>query len=234
MPTYPAEAFTLRTYPFGEADKLVVAFSREHGLIRAVAKGARKTGSKLAGRTEPLLFDRMLLAKGKNLDILTQCVTLETYSELRRDYSRLIQGLHIAELTMVALPADMPHPEIFDCFKLALSALCVQDPESVSAWYSLRLLDELGYRLELEECVGCGSPIDAYCGFSVKEGGVLCGSCVPIETFSSSDLDCLRVLREQEIGEAGLVNPHAQRILQECLACRLETRLRTLDFIQAG
>lgn len=234
MPTYATEAFTLRAYPFGEADKLLVAFSREHGLIRAVAKGARKTGSKLAGRTEPLLFERMLLAKGKNLDILTQCVTLATYSAIRRDYTRLLQGLHLAELTMAAVPSDMPHPELFDRFKEALEALCVHNPQTVSAWYSLYLLDDIGYRLELGECVGCGSTIQEDFGFSVKDGGVLCGCCRPVETYPIADLDALRALQWQGLDTTVTLSPISERLLHECLALRLETRLRTLNLIQAG
>ena len=72
-------------------------FSRERGIHRAVAKGARKPGTKMGGKSEPLNINRLLLSKGKSLDIITQCESIESFGALRKDFARLSYALYFAD-----------------------------------------------------------------------------------------------------------------------------------------
>ena len=74
MPLYNDEAVVLRTFPLGEADRIVVMLTRNHGKVRAVAKGVRRLKSRFGGRLEPFMRVNMLIAKGKSLDVISQAV----------------------------------------------------------------------------------------------------------------------------------------------------------------
>ena len=69
MAAYKSKAISLKTKPFAEADKLVTLFTRDHGKIRAIAKGARRVPSRFGGRVEPFTYSDCFIAKGRNLDI---------------------------------------------------------------------------------------------------------------------------------------------------------------------
>ena len=77
--TYHCEALTLKQDPFGEADLLVTLFSRERGKLRAVAKGARRSSSKLVGHLEPITHVRLSLSRGRNLDYVTQAQVIDSF-----------------------------------------------------------------------------------------------------------------------------------------------------------
>ena len=87
MPLYRDQAIVLRTYKLGEADRIVVALARNLGRIRVVGKGVRRTKSRFGARLEPGMVVDLQCFEGRNLDTVTQAVTLETYGDtLSQDY----------------------------------------------------------------------------------------------------------------------------------------------------
>ncbi len=95
MASYKTRAISLRTAPFAEADKLVTLFTRDHGRIRAIAKGARRVPSRLGGRVEPFTYAEYFIAKGRSLDIISQCEVIETFQRLRESPQALPAGLYM-------------------------------------------------------------------------------------------------------------------------------------------
>ncbi|HEY9873712.1 MAG TPA: recombination protein O N-terminal domain-containing protein, partial [Candidatus Obscuribacterales bacterium] len=77
--TYKATGINLKSMPLGEADRLLTILTREFGLIRAVAPGARKHHSKLSGRSGLFVVNELLIAQGRSLDKITQAETKESY-----------------------------------------------------------------------------------------------------------------------------------------------------------
>ncbi|MBI4630353.1 MAG: DNA repair protein RecO [Chloroflexi bacterium] len=86
--TFRTEAIVLRRKDFGEADRILTLFTPELGKIRAVAKGIRKPASRKAGHLELYTRSRLLVAKGRDMDIVTQAETVESYRPLREDLLR--------------------------------------------------------------------------------------------------------------------------------------------------
>ena len=106
MPTYRDQAVVLRTHKLGEADRIVSMLSREHGKIRAVARGIRRTSSKFGARLDPFNLVDLQLVQGRNLDVVAQVECLHPYSApLRQDYS-----LFTAAEVMVCLLYTSPSP----------------------------------------------------------------------------------------------------------------------------
>src|SRR5947209_2803974 len=99
MPLYPEQGIILRTMRLGEADRIVTIFTQGSGKVRAVAKGVRKTKSRFGGRLEPFSHVDLLLYRGRDLDIVTQCETITSFRAVREDYERFAAGEAILEAT---------------------------------------------------------------------------------------------------------------------------------------
>ena len=77
VPLYRDEAIVLRTHKLGEADRIITLLTRQHGRVRAVAKGVRRTTSRFGSRLEPFTHVDLQLAEGRNLDVITQAETID-------------------------------------------------------------------------------------------------------------------------------------------------------------
>src|SRR5690606_36308183 len=89
VPTYRDEAVVLRTHKLGEADRIVTMLSRQHGKLRAVAKGVRRTGSRFGARLEPFMVVDVQCYVGRSLDIVQQAEMLGSYGgDIAGDYAR--------------------------------------------------------------------------------------------------------------------------------------------------
>ena len=111
--TYKAIGINLKSIPFGEADRLLTVLTREFGLIRAVAVGARKQNSKLGGRSGLFVVNDLLIAKGRSLDKITQAETLESHPKLGGNLKKLTAGQYLAELTLQQALSDQPQDDLF-------------------------------------------------------------------------------------------------------------------------
>lgn len=111
--TYKATGINLKSMPLGEADRLVTVLTREHGLIRAVAPGARKHNSSLSGRSSLFVVNELLIAQGKSLDKITQAETIETYPRLSKDLGKLAASQYMAEIVICQALSEQPQEELF-------------------------------------------------------------------------------------------------------------------------
>lgn len=111
--TYKATGINLKSMPLGEADRLVTILTKEYGLIRAVAPGARKQKSKLAGSSGLFAVNQLLLAKGRSLDKITQTQTLESYPGFRKDLNKLVASQYLAELVLCLGLSEQPQEELY-------------------------------------------------------------------------------------------------------------------------
>ena len=185
MAIYKTNAIILRRMPLGETDKIITVMTRESGKYNAVAKGARKTTSRLAGATEPLMFLKASLAEGMNLDILTQCEIRESFARLRGDFGLYLRATYVCELMDKTTPErdTVSAPEAFD---LLLSTLYILqravDPDACVHAYELQLMAQIGYEPQLMECMRCERSFDEQsvqtAAFSPARGGALCDICV--------------------------------------------------------
>ena len=182
MPTYLVKAINIGSFNLGESDKIITLFSAERGLIRAVAKGARKPGSKIAGRAELLAVNRLLLANGRSLDIITQAESIETFKGLRNDLTRLSYALYYAELSCHLGQGVNEESELY--FETLINALRqLSDPLSNPTYlcliFQLSFLHLLGLKPELDSCVLCQRRLLEYdlSVFDHDLGGTICDHC---------------------------------------------------------
>ncbi len=120
---YSTEGFTLRRTDFGEADRILTLFTPTYGKIRAIAKGVRKTKSRLAGHLEPFTRTQLLLATGRDLDIVTQAEGRERFERLPTDFWSATAAWYVAELVDRFLEDADPHPRLYALFVETLRRL---------------------------------------------------------------------------------------------------------------
>ena len=178
--SFRVSAVVLRHADWGETDRLLTLYARERGLIRAVAKGARKINSRKAGHLQPFTQVALLLAKGRGLLIVTQAETVNAFLPLLEDLIKTGNAAYIVELLYrFSREEDGGHPALFKLLTDTLER--IQNEES--AWlpvryFEMRFLDAVGFRPQLFECVNCGREIRAEDQFfSAAAGGVICPRC---------------------------------------------------------
>ena len=174
---YKDEAVVLKTIKLGEADRIVTLMTRQHGKVRAVAKGVRKTKSRFGGRLEPYTRVDLMLYKGrKDLDTITSADILSSFDAIRRDYARLTAASALAEIVDKITP---DRERAFSTYALlvgGLQALADDKGGTVVPAFLVKLLSLCGYHPELKACAGCGDP-GRLGGFSPSLGGVVCEDC---------------------------------------------------------
>ncbi|NEP48828.1 MAG: DNA repair protein RecO [Moorea sp. SIO3C2] len=112
--TYKATGINLKSIPLGEADRLLTILTREFGLIRVVAPGARKQKSKLGGRSGLFVINQLLLAKGRSLDKIIQAESTQSYPGLSQDLSKLAASQYLAELVLCHALSEQPQEELYE------------------------------------------------------------------------------------------------------------------------
>jgi DNA repair protein RecO (recombination protein O) len=172
-------AIVLRQRKLGDADKIVTLFTANRGKLEAVAKGVRRSRSKLAGHVEPLAHTTFQLAQGKNLDIVTQAESIESFAALRDDLDRMSRALYVCEILDRSTEIGEPH---FDLYRLLLDTLRriaqLADTDTPVRYFEMQTLDVLGYRPELDECVTCRERLKALTNYwTARGGGIVCPSC---------------------------------------------------------
>ena len=177
-------AVVLRLSEFAETSQIVTLFGAEHGLLRLIAKGARRsTKTKFAAWLDLLEFGELgyLPPRGDaQLGILTDWRQQASFAGLRRELLRLYAGLYAAELVAGLTEEADPHPELFAALLELLRGL---DSAAAAAplvpWFQSELLRAIGYAPLLEQCVECGRPPPrgAPAFFSPSAGGLLCRDC---------------------------------------------------------
>lgn len=177
---YRDQAVVLRIHKLGEADRIITLLMRDRGIVRAVAKGVRKTNSRFGGRLEPFMNVDVQLAEGRSLDIITQVVTLEPFAkDLGSNYPAYTAGTAMLE-TAERLVQEDGEPAVQQYLLLvsALRALAtgLLTPSLILDSYQLRALSIAGYAPTFSECAQC-SAAGPHRNFHAPSGGILCDAC---------------------------------------------------------
>lgn len=190
---YRDEGVVLRTYKLGEADRIVVLITAEHGKVRAVAKGVRKTKSKFGARLEPLSHVALQLYEGRNLDIVTQAESIDPFRALREDLDKYVAASGVLEVIDQIAMEDEVDRRRFQMLVGVLQTLATNDNPLVVPAFHLKLLAHEGFRPEVDQCVSCGAD-DPLVAIDLLAGGMLCQACRQGRAVSGEALRLLRAI----------------------------------------
>lgn len=180
---FTTDAINLKSYNLSETDKIVVMYSKDKGIIKGVAKGAKKTTSKLGGRMDLLIANQLLLHKGKTLNTICQAVSINTFKKTRADMNKLYYSIYCSEIVhSFGVENDPNSEEIYELFYKTLEYISNSKNKVelllVVLKFQLKITHIAGYSLELESCACCGDVLDnENIWISPQSGGTVCLAC---------------------------------------------------------
>ena len=231
MSLFRCNGIVLRTYKLGEADRIVSIVTDTHGKVRAVAKGIRKTKSRIGARLEPMSHVSLLIYKGRSdLDIVSQAESIENYRSVREDLDRLTHATALLEAVDLLSVEGQVDDRLYAMLGGALRSLNQADSALLVPAFYWKLLAHEGYEPSLDECVRCGGDGDIV-GFDPAAGGVTCRACTVGLRVSDAAIDLMRrILGGQLAGAlrepASAVTHEVERLATASLEHQLERRLK--------
>ena len=183
MNNYVTEAINLKSYNLNDADKIILMYSKENGLIKGVAKGIKKPKSKLGARMDLLVANTLQLLKGHSMDTVIQAQTLNNFNKSREDIDKLMISSYISELVVnFGEGSESASEEIYELLYKALNR--VSDSETkkdaliAAIKFQLKILLIMGFCVELDSCLCCREQVlDEEMYFSSSMGGIVCKGC---------------------------------------------------------
>ncbi len=228
--TYQTEAIIIKKIKLGEADRILTLYTPHLGKIQGVAKGVRRPRSKLAGHLELITHSQVSLARGRNLDTITGSQTIDSFLPLKSDLWLTSCALYATELINQFAAEHVENYPLFQLLLEIMHHLCqAGDNELVLRYFELHLLNQVGYRPQLQQCVSCRSPLKPVTNaFSPTDGGVLCPECRqrrPLTyPLSVNALKVLRLLQGSNYDTVSKLrmNPELSHELDEVMSHYLE------------
>jgi DNA repair protein RecO (recombination protein O) len=241
MGLYRDEGVVLRVQKLGEADRIITLLTREHGRIRAVGKGVRRTRSKFGARLEPFTHVDLQIYEGRSLDVVQQAETIASYGDrMVDDYPRYTTGTAMLE-TAERMTAEENEPAVQQFLLLVggLRTLAegVHGPGLVLDAFLLRSLAVAGYAASFDECARCARP-GPHAFFNIQAGGSVCTSCRPGGSASPAreTLDLLAALLSGDWVTADAADERHRRegsgLVAAYLQWHLERGLRSLPMVE--
>jgi DNA repair protein RecO (recombination protein O) len=177
---FKTEAIVLRTFRYGEADRILHLYTAERGRVGAIAKGVRRTKSRFGGRLEPLFRVNLVLHEGRGeLCTVTQAETVAAHPALRERRHSLERASQACDAVLRLLDSAEPNLPAYNLLSREL-ALLDSDPAAATRAHALafrlKLLLATGFAPELAACASCGDR-DHLGAFSASAGGVVCPGC---------------------------------------------------------
>ena len=241
---YKTEAIILRQRRLGEADRILCIYTPTYGKMDVKARGVRKTLSRMSGHLQPLTRCMLQLALGHVSDVVAGCETLESFQPLKDDLDRLSRALYAAELVDRFMPERTHSLPTYRLLVETLRRLAqAEDLDQTLRFFEMRLLDQCGFRPELEACSGCGSRLEAVDNFFVPiSGGAVCRVCAGgmsgARVLSLNGLKVLRLLQRGPYNDAmrvrmeGPVAREVESHLRSFIVSVLERDVNAAAFIE--
>jgi len=243
--TFQTPAVIIKKTRLGEADVIFTMYTPHLGKIQGIAKSVRKTASRMAGHLELLTYSQVTLARGKTLDTVIGCQTINSFLPLKSDLGMISCGFYILELVSQLTPDDTPDPALFDLLVTSLERLSRgADHQLLLRYFELKLLRHSGYHPELSGCVVCRTPqpIGASSRFAIGAGGLICTNCANSINYHSCELSSntvglLRSIQSSEwqdisqIITADVSLLEAEKLLQNYFRFVLDREIRSIAWL---
>jgi DNA repair protein RecO (recombination protein O) len=241
---YKTEAIVLRQRRMGEADSMLTIYTPTFGKMDVKARGVRRTTSRMSGHLQPFTRCVLQLAQGHVTDVVAGCETLESFPALGTDLERMSRAMYTAELFDRFIPEQAQSYPTYRLLLDTLRRLAESDsPDIVLRFTEMRLLDEGGFRPQIEACVGCSSALAPEQNFfAPQSGGAVCRACAidaaGPRVLSLNALKVLRLLQRGSYADAVRLSlseelsVEIERHLRSYIVCVLERDVNAAGFIE--
>ncbi len=176
---YNTEGLILKEQPIGEKDKLVTILTRDHGVIRCFARGARNPKHGLFAPMQALSYSRITVYHGKNSDRIEEAESIRLYRSVTGDLTLLSLAQYFCEIVIRIIPENTPSSEQLDLLLNCLYLLSEQKktPSLIKAVYEIRTMVLSGHMPNLLYCSACGCYEADRMYFNYTANELICASC---------------------------------------------------------
>ncbi len=235
MASYKDEGVVLRTTRLGEADRIVTIVTPEHGKVRAVAKGIRRTRSRLGSRLDPMTHVSLACWKGRELDVVTAVEVIDHFRGVRENLDKMPTAFTMLEAVDHVAVERQPMPAVFKLLAGALGALAGEGGPVLLGAFLLKLLVLEGVGPSPHDCARCGQVGGGAGGlvaFDPQAGGFVCGRCRSGRAVAPETLELVRQflgggLRAALATPASRATAEVERLATLATEHHLERRLRS-------
>ncbi|MEW6439488.1 MAG: DNA repair protein RecO [bacterium] len=184
MPRFQESAFVLRKWDFGESDQVVSLLTRGKGRLRGIAKGAKRSKKRFGGLLSPFMMIQVECFEKQTGELVRVegCTLLRYFSRIQEDLPKLLMGCTVLEVMDRLLPEGETGHGFFQLAEESFSYLEAEEEGlgSFPTKFFLKVVALLGLEPQFGNCVHCRrriAPAGLF-GFSVPQGGAVCGSCI--------------------------------------------------------
>jgi len=182
MPLEQSEAIVLRSYNVGEQDKIVIFFSRDKGIVRGIAKGARKFGNRFGSSLEPLSLVKFFYYEKEKKELVTisHCDLLESFFEIQNDLKTSFTLGYFSELIEEFSPSRAKDDTLYRLLLSVLHSLKAGgDLNFLTRYFEAWLLKISGVLPDFKKCKKCRKALTEAGWLAPKKDGVFCDKCAP-------------------------------------------------------
>ncbi|GAA4706280.1 DNA repair protein RecO [Brevibacillus fulvus] len=238
------EGIVIRSVDYGESSKVLTVFTREHGKIGIMARGAKKTKSRLIAVSQ-LFSHAYYLCKtgpGSGMPDLSQGEVIESYRDLRQDLLHTAYAAYMAELLDRLTQEREANPYLFELLAMTFHYMNEgKDPEILCRIFESKMLIVAGIRPHLQGCSNCGAEREPYV-ISVTQGGLLCPQCATLDPYAIAVTPAawklLRLFQLFELERLGEIDvkpatrTQLRHVLRSFFDQHLDLHLKTRSFLE--
>jgi DNA repair protein RecO (recombination protein O) len=239
---YKTQGIIIRRRNFGEADRILTIFTVDKGKISAIAKGVRKPLSHLGGHLELFYIVDLIMAEGRNFDIITASEVVEDLPNLRKNLQLTGKAYYVAEIIDKLINENQESKSIFKLIYNTLSGLNNDKNHLILNYFELQLLSHLGHKPELLVCVKCRNKLSSNTLWSSSSGGTICQNCRQgvgdYQVIDSNAIKVMRLLLSEDINVIDRLNisndldNELEKIINDYLEQISEKKFLTKNFIK--
>ena len=245
--SYKTKAIIIKQFEVGEADRIIIAFSRDFGLITLKARGVRKILAKLKGHLELLAYTQLEVHKGRSsLDTIIGAEAIDSFKKIRQNLRSTSRLYLVLEFLNKILPEGESHPQIFDCLLFLLKSLDKKESRKrlivIITYFYLQALRGLGYYPHFRECIKCQGDLKRGSNFFDFYGaGTICRDCGRGENLtkiSDRAVVFLRFLIENKriflpkIKISAKISAEAYALVEYYLETTIDSELKSKKFVK--
>jgi len=206
---YKYQGIILNKRDVGEVDRIYTIYTFEAGKIRVLGKGVRKPNAKLAGNLESITQAEIFMAKSRGMGKITGSIAVNNFSNIKTNLDLVNQVFYVFKIIAKIISEEERDEKVFNLLEKYLMGMNNPDVDEEKAniltlGLLFKVLDEMGYRLEVEKCVHCEKKLlleNNY--FSVSRGGVLCSNCYKYENkkimVSNESIKLIRIFLQNKL-----------------------------------
>jgi DNA repair protein RecO (recombination protein O) len=227
---------------FGEGDKILTLLSDRFGKIQVMAKGARRTKSKLMAGTQLFCYGDFVLFKGKSWYYMNEVDIINTFHRIRNDLIKLCSCTYLIELANAVVQPEEPPGRLLDVLVDSLDMFTEGGTDSniLTRAAELKILALSGFKPRLGHCTNCGAN-RASSYFSPVSGGILCGECEKTDPYgyriSPDTIEVMKVMLKWKLGKLdcikvkGHILKELEKIMRAFVAVHIEKNFSANKFL---